>query len=85
MLWLVVHITIFYKGMHEILMQLISKNILYKIHVSLYATTCSLCQLDENKVLKQRVAREMIPFLNHLNNFLYSFGSKFLTPYVGHM
>ncbi len=54
-------------------------------YMFLYATTCSLSQLDENKALKQRVAREMIPFLNHLNNFLYSFGSKFLIPYVSHM
>jgi hypothetical protein len=64
--------------MHEILMQLISNFVLYEIHVSLYAITYSLGQLDENKLLKQKVAREMIPFL-------YQFGSKFLTLYVGHM
>ncbi len=47
---------------------------------SLYAITCSLCQFDEKKshenfqnleILKQKVAREMIPLLNNL--FCYFF------------
>jgi hypothetical protein len=44
-LWLVVHITILYKGIHKIV-KLISKK-LYKKYMYIYEITCSLGQLDE--------------------------------------
>jgi hypothetical protein len=68
-----------------------SKLFLQERNVFLYATTCSLGQLDEKinhmkiSKLETKGYKENDSFLNHLANSLYSLSSKFLSLNASHM